>query len=365
MTAPPVVAHVAGPAAPPVRVLAARLWPWARTLAGLVILAVLAWRLGASAFLDGVRLVTASDVLAALGIGLVTTVCCAWRWRLVARRLRLPLRRRTALADYYQALFLNAVLPAGVLGDAHRAVRHGRDAGDLGRGVRAVVLERAGGQVVLIAAGALALLADPGLRGALAAGMAPAPGAVTVLAALGALAVLGAVAVPAVRLWRRTAAASRLRATLEDVRRGLLARDAWPGVLALSAVALAGHVTLFLVAARAAGAAAPAGRLLPLSLLALLAMALPVNVGGFGPREALSALAFGAAGLGAEQGLSVAVVYGVLAFAASLPGAAVLMLRRGAGSRRAGPSGAQHLQVPAERRDQVGEDALALGRRGE
>jgi hypothetical protein len=51
--------------------------------------------------------------------------------------VRLPLR--TAVADCYRSLFLNATLPGGVLGDVHRAVRHGRDVGDVGRGIRAVV----------------------------------------------------------------------------------------------------------------------------------------------------------------------------------------------------------------------------------
>src|SRR5690606_5694655 len=140
------------------------------------------------------------------------------------------------------------------------------------------------------------------------------------------------------------------------------ARDTWPGVLGLSAAVLAGHVTLFLVAARTAGVSAPAGTLVPLLLLALLVMGLPVNVGGFGPREAFTAVAFGAAGLGAGQGLAVSVVYGVLAFAASLPGAAVLVLRRGArpaaatGSAPVPPaaaSAAEHLEDLGERRDEV------------
>ena len=81
----------------------------------------------------------------------------------------LPLPVLTAVADYYRALFLNAVLPAGVLGDAHRALRHGRYAGDVGRGVRAVVLERTAGQVVLIGAGVTALLVEPSLAATMAA----------------------------------------------------------------------------------------------------------------------------------------------------------------------------------------------------
>ncbi len=306
----------------------ARVLPWARVLVGVGILGLLVWRLGTGAFVDGLRLINGPLALIALGIGLLTTLFSVWRWCLVARRLGLPLPPVAALADYYRALFLNAVLPVGVLGDAHRAVSHGRRAGDVARGVRAVVLERMGGQVVLIVAGLGVLCLEPSLVTAVARGVLPGAGVlVALVGGLAGAAVVAARAGTAAR-WRRA-----LRATLADVRRGLLARDAWPGVLLLSAVTLAGHLALFVVAARTAGTVAPVWRLMPLLLLALLVMALPVNVGGFGPREAFSAVAFGAVGLGAELGLTTAVVYGMLAFVASLPGAAVLVFRH-AGQRR-------------------------------
>ena len=63
-------------------------------------------------------------------------------------------------------------------------------------------------------------------------------------------------------------------------------------------------------------------------MLALLAMGLPFNIGGWGPREAIIPVAFAAAGFGATQGLTAAVVYGVLSLIACLPGAGVLLLRR-------------------------------------
>ena len=82
---------------------------------------------------------------------------------------------------------------------------------------------------------------------------------------------------------------------------------------------------------------APASELVPLALLVLLGAALP-NIGGWGPREGVTAWAFAAAGLGASQGVATAVVYGVMVFAASLPGAAVLV----AGWLLARPYGAAH-----------------------
>jgi uncharacterized membrane protein YbhN (UPF0104 family) len=343
-----------------------RMWPRLRTIVAVVILLVLVWRLGTGAFVDGLRLIDGTLVLAALGIGLLTTVFSVWRWRLVAHRLGLPLPMLTAVADYYRALFLNAVLPAGVLGDAHRALRHGKSAGDVGRGVRAVVLERTGGQVVLIGAGVTALLVEPSLAAVIAHDLMPGLGVTAAL--LGGLAAVGTLTALACRgtgtpRWRRA-----VTTALADVRRGLLARDAWPGVLMLSAVVLVGHVALFVVAARTAGSPAPIGQLLPLILLALLVMALPVNVGGWGPREAFFAVAFGAVGLGAQQGFTAAVVYGVLTFVASLPGAVVLFLRRGTRPTDRVPAGeapalgAEDGKVTAERVDQAVENSFSLSR---
>ncbi|MGC0386366.1 uncharacterized membrane protein YbhN (UPF0104 family) [Streptomyces sp. SAI-129] len=290
------------------------------TLAGTVVLAVLLWRLGTGAFLDGLGRIDGATVLAALGIGLVTTVFSAWRWALVARGLRIRLPFAAAVADYYRALFLNAALPGGVLGDVHRALRHGRGAGDLGRGVRAVVLERAAGQLALTAVGVVVLLTMPS----------PVLGEARRFAPPAGLALLGALAVAlALRMNRTPVRRGRaLRAALGAARAGLLSRRTLPGVALSSVVVLAGHLVMFVLAARVAGSAASVAQLTPLAVLALLAMGLPLNVGGWGPREGVTAWAFGAAGLGAGTGLGTAVVYGVLSLVASLPGAVVLVARR-------------------------------------
>jgi glycosyltransferase 2 family protein len=298
-----------------------KLWAWAKILIGVGIVVALVWKVGAGGFVQGFRVIDVGEVFAALVIGLGTTVLSAWRWCLVAHRLglRLPLGR--AVADYYQALFLNAVLPAGVLGDVNRAVQHGRSEGDVGAGVRAVVLERAAGQAVVIVAGVAVLLAGPSIAPARDIGL-----AVLIVASLF---VFGYLA-----LRRFTGPDSRWRRTLDDVRHGLLARDAWPAVAVLSAAVFAGHITMFVIAAHAAGADVPAGELVPLVIVALLAMGLPLNVGGWGPREGATVLMFAAAGLGAAQGLTTAVVYGLLGFVASLPGALMLVRQRQRRGRR-------------------------------
>ena len=113
---------------------------------------------------------------------------------------------------------------------------------------------------------------------------------------------------------------------MTDIRDGLFAQRAWPWILLASVVVVAGHTATFIIAARTAGTTASVGELLPLALLVMLAMAVPLNIGGWGPREGVAAWAFAAAGLGAAQGVAAAVVYGVLALVATLPGAVVLVV---------------------------------------
>ena len=319
-------------------------WAWARMLAGVGILGVLLHRLGEGAFLDGLRVIDPATLLAAVGIGVLTTVFSAWRWCLAARGVGITLRMRTAVADYYQSLFLNATLPGGLLGDVNRAVRNGRDSGSVGRGIRAVVLERAAGQITLFAVGAVALVTYPSvLLTASHKDLAPSP---AVLAVAGAALLVAAFAV--VRAARRPGSrvGRAVRTMTSDVRRGLLARGTWPGVVVSSVIVLGGHLATVLLAARAAGATASPLKLLPFAVLALVAMTLPLSIGGWGPREGVTAWAFGAAGLGATEGLTTAVVYGLFAFAAAMPGVAVLAVRWAANLRRT-PAAAVARSQPA------------------
>jgi uncharacterized membrane protein YbhN (UPF0104 family) len=292
-----------------------RRWRWARFSGAAAVLAAIVWRLGTGPFRDGLRAVDARVLALALGIGVVTTVCCAWRWTVVARGLGIELSLPAAVAAYYRSIFLNLTLPGGVVGDVHRGVRHGRDAGDVGRGLRAVAWERGSGQVVqgLLTLVVLLVLPSP-VR------------TVAVPVAIGvAGATIGAVLlVDRARPLGRSRWARARRGVARDVRAGLLGRGALPVVALTSALVVLGHALTFLVAARAAGVSAPPAQMLPLALLAMLGMVVP-GIAGWGPREGATAWVFGAAGLGADHGVATAVVYGVMALVAALPGALVLL----------------------------------------
>ena len=102
----------------------------------------------------------------------------------------------------------------------------------------------------------------------------------------------------------------------------------WPRVALASALAVVGHLATFWVAARTAGVDTSSARLLPLALVVLVAMSIPANIAGWGPREGVAAWLFAAAGLGAAAGVTTAVVYGVMALVAALPGVVVLLTDR-------------------------------------
>ena len=264
-----------------------------------------------------------TTLAAAAGIGVLTTVCCAWRWTIVARGLGVHLSLPAAVAAYYRSMFLNLTLPGGVVGDVHRGVSHGRDVRDVGRGLRAVAWERSFGQLVQVVLTVVVLFALPS----------PVQRWMP-LAAAGLLAIaVGVVLVNRALPGGGSSRLARLRTAVRgDIRDGLLARRALPAIALASVLVVLGHALTFVIAARAAGASAPPSRMLPLALLALLAMVLP-GIAGWGPREGATAWVFGAAGLGADTGVATAVVYGVVVLAASLPGALVLI---GAWLRHAG-----------------------------
>ena len=289
-------------------------WTWLRWLASAATFTVLIWHLGASPFLDGLRMVDGRAVAAAVGLGVLTTVCCAWRWRIVATGLGVRLSLPAAVASYYRSLFLNVTLPGGIVGDVHRGFSHGRDVSDVGLALRAVAWERSAGQVVQVVFTVVVLLVLPS----------PVQSYMPLVAIALCLAVLAALLLARRRPGGGRSAFARVRsAAAADIRDGLLARRAWLGIVLASALVVCGHAGTFLIAARTAGATAPVSELLPLVLLVMAVMVLP-SVAGWGPREGATAWAFGATGLGAAQGVATAVVYGVIVLAACLPGAAVL-----------------------------------------
>jgi uncharacterized membrane protein YbhN (UPF0104 family) len=272
------------------------------------ILVALALRLGGGPFLEALHCVSVATVVAALAITAATTWCCARRWSLLADRLDVGVPTAAAYRAYYRAQFLNATLPSGVVGEVDRALWHGHSSRAMSRGIRSVVWDRVTGQVVLLG---LAVLAIPFVEPPLRTWM-----------------LWSLVAIIAIVLTVRTSRSTVLNVVWAEARDVPGAAGVWSRVLLLSTLAAAGHVAVFIIAARAVGVTTPTLELVPLGLIVLQVSSIPLGVSGWGPREGGAALVFGVVGLGPSTGLAVSVTYGVLATLATLPGALALRRRR-------------------------------------
>jgi uncharacterized membrane protein YbhN (UPF0104 family) len=291
-------------------------WSLLRLAVGVTVLWFLWRHVGAAPFKDGLRAVTWQAVVAAVTLTALTTVCSAWRWRVVARALGVDIGLPGAVCAYYRSLFLNSVLPGGVLGDVNRAVTHGRRAGDVVRGLRAVAWERLCGQVIQAVVTAVVLLTLPSpVRPALP----------YVLAGVAGIAGCTALVVRCAARRGRSRLARAARAVSDDLRCGLLAPDVWPQLMLASVLVVAGHTATFVIAARVADCTAPLGELVALLMVVQTAVVIPLSIGGWGLREGAAAWAFAAAGLGAATGVTIATLYAVLMLAAVAPGAGLLL----------------------------------------
>jgi len=300
--------------------------PWVSALAAAAILVALGLRLGAGPFLEALGSISVVAVLAALVLTAGTTWCCARRWSLLADRLGVGLATAAAYRAYYRAQFLNATLPTGVVGEVDRAVWHGHSSGAMSRGIRSVVWDRVTGQVVLFGLTVFAIpFVEPPLR-------------TWMLWSLG--------AVLAVGLTVFASRSTAMNVIWAEAREVPGAGGVWSRVLLLSTLAAAGHVTVFIIAARAVGVTTPALELIPLGLIVLQISSIPLGVAGWGPREGGAALVFGVAGLDASTGLAVSVTYGVLATFATLPGVLALRRRRAAGPASDPEGGSSWAIVP-------------------
>jgi glycosyltransferase 2 family protein len=264
-------------------------------------------------------------LLPALLLSVLQIMLLAWRWRFTADRLQVGMSYRHALGEYYAGVFLNQVLPGGILGDVSRAWRHASAAASGRAAVHAVVLERVVVQSLMVAVAVVSLFAIAALQPhALPWGWAWVAGPGAAAGAVGLLFLGGRF--PALR--------AAVREFGADARRAFLPARALLIQVGTALLVVAANLALYVAVARALGSDIPVATLLPLIAPVLLVMMLPVSVAGWGLREGAAALLWGISGLGAAEGVAIAVAYGLLFLLAALPGLLPLLrIALGQGSR--------------------------------
>ncbi|MCB8887720.1 flippase-like domain-containing protein [Halomonas malpeensis] len=316
--------------------------PWVqRGVISVALLGAVALWVDPGEVMQEVRRLSPWWVVLALGISVLQVMLSAWRWRFTAGLLGVPLRFRYALREYYLALLINQLVPGGVVGDAGRAHRHARQTGSRGSAWRAVVLERASGQVAVALLVVVALALSPLWHQAL--------GATGLLVAITML--MGVAAIVALLVaWLGRAGRSWLPrwcfAFGRDLRRSLLRRRVWYWQLCSSLAIVMSYGLVMVCAARAIGVELATVDILALTPPLLLAMLVPLSIAGWGLREGAAASVWLFVGLPSAQGVAISLAYGVLVMLSSLPGIWVAFGRR----HRATPVGGGETQIDVEKR---------------
>ena len=283
------------------------------------LLAGLAWWLALGPVVSRLAQMRLGWVLLAGAISVVQVAVLAWRWRFTAGCLGVDLSYTAAWREYYLSIFLNQVMPGGVVGDVSRAWRQARvqprQREPAGPAVRAVIFERLSAQAVMTAVAVVSLLALP---------VTVNRGSRLVLFGAGAVAVLIVIAM-VVWMRRQSSAQSLVGQVLADLDAAHLSGPVFAAQLVSAAIVVGTYLGTYLTAARAVGMDTPQPVLLPLVAPVLMSMLIPVTVAGWGLREGAAAVLWGAVGLTAADGVLVSVAYGLLVLIGSLPGALFLM----------------------------------------
>jgi len=266
-------------------------------------------------------------VLVGIGIVQAQVMLSSLRWKFTAARLDLHLPLMRAAREYYVAVFLNQVLPGGVAGDAVRTYRNRtHDAAGESRwraSLRSVVLERAAGQIAFFVIAVAGLLAWPLLLPA------SVPEDVETLVAVPVLVFAVLVAIVAFAAMRGP---KRVRRALTDIgpdiRKVFIERGAWFYQAALSLSIVSSYIAVFVIAGAALGVEIPSIGWITIVPMVLLAMLIPISIGGWGLREGAAAALFPLVGIDASLALAIAILYGLINLVGSLPGLWIFVATR-------------------------------------
>jgi uncharacterized membrane protein YbhN (UPF0104 family) len=292
-----------------------RLFEFAATAAvGAALLALTLHFVDIAQVREGLRKIGyAAAVLAGL-LALAQVVLCAVRWSLITRLTPQPLRLRDAMLGYCEAAFVNAFLPTLIVSDGARIMRAINGGTAPTYAFVGVATDR------LVALCALAIASASGLfflpaaidkPYLLAAIVGPLPAFVVGLLVLDRLGgwfgryarfwfvrPFLELAAHMKRLWRSPATAAL--------------------VLAISLVGQAFCTGAFLVLARQLDIDVGFWAMFAISAPILVYAAVPISVGGWGVREAVSAALFGLIGVTPASAVALSIAFGLLMSAVGL-----------------------------------------------
>jgi uncharacterized protein (TIRG00374 family) len=292
---------------------------WLRGLLSVAVLAVVLLYAGVDEMAREVEAGDWREFLAAVALMGAACVVGGFRWRLLLQASEIHVAPTQAIQAFGVSVFLNNVLPTSVGGDAVRVWLVGRESGRLVRAAVATAVDRASAVACLFVVAWVTVALDPG--------DVPQPLVRTLfwvtLALVAAVVVTAFVAVvmrPVIgRLPERSAAMLReARATL-SAQANSIKLAGWVLGMGMAYQALA--VLALVFAGRTVGLDLPYPLAAVAAAIVVVAMLIPISIGGLGIREGGFVLLLGEAGVtGAE-----ATLVSLLSVAATLLAAAAVV----------------------------------------
>lgn len=245
------------------------------------------------------------------------------RWREISAECGAPLETRQAMRYNVIGTFFNQTLPSSIGGDAVRLWLVARAGAGWRAATYSIFVDRAIGLIalaVLIVASlpwSYRLISDPQGRSALLLIDFAA------LAAGGGFLLLGALRWPWLKRWWGT---HHIHACAVIANKVLFSRDRGPKVAVLSLLVHILAVVIVWCVAQSISAPLLFGQIFQLVPPVMLITMLPISIAGWGVREASMGLAFGYAGLPANEGVNVSLLFGGVSFIVGAFGGLVWIL---------------------------------------
>lgn len=295
----------------------------------LITLAVLLYKVDVRAVIVAAASTDLSWLLLATLVSLAAQVIAGIRLRAICRVLNRAAAVSLTLRAHFIGLWFNQVLPTGMGGDVARfSLLHNRAGGR--RALRAILLDRVYGLVLLVAVLSVQVPAYVVLLGNVSATM-----VALVTSELGVLGILCALlAAKSRRIARMLPLAGRfLILVCRDLRRAVRWRSDSTLVVS-SLVFLALSIFCYALIANAISIKVNVYYYLAFVPLIFIVMQVPISWGGWGPREAATMLLFSEAGVSSEDAFVMAVLFGAVMTLTAFPGLFLLAGSRGTGSAK-------------------------------
>ena len=299
-----------------------------------VTMLVLVWRIADGQ--EALKLLTRANpiwLLASIAALVLQILLSAMRWQLTARELGIVLTRNTAVREYFLSQVVNQVLPGGFVGDASRALRNRSSSGFMISG-QVVVIERLAGQLGLIVFM---------LSGVLVAVLWPPAGGVPsllliVVGGLLLMVILSVVILILIAELSQSGLGRALNKFGAAAKSALWSKGVRSRQLGFSLGAAGCVIAGFSFAAMAVGSRIFVLTAVVMIPMILMAMLIPLTIGGWGFREGAAVVFFPIFGLSATDGLAASVTFGLIALVVSLPGLLFVVSRKGKNPRPLEPA---------------------------